>query len=102
MGTDLWEGIERLIEIQGEMLELLGEAADLLRGITGDDRMIFERADAYWLAHIRMALTKDHGFLGGSMVDMDDTIEELEKAAEGPDEDGDEDCGEICRGGKGP
>ena len=66
----------RLKEIQDEMLELLDEADRILRHDFGG--MIYERARSYWLAHVKMALTKEHGFLGGSMVDMEDTIKECE------------------------
>ncbi|MHC4464217.1 MAG: hypothetical protein ACYS30_22735 [Planctomycetota bacterium] len=65
----------RLEEIQNEMLELLREAKSLIRR-SGDSRT-FERARSYWLAHVEMALTKEHGYMGGSMVTMQDTIEEL-------------------------
>ena len=34
-----------------------------------------------------MAITKNHSYLGGSMVDMDDTIAELENADEGDEGD---------------
>lgn len=70
------EALERLREIQYEMLELLDEAKRILRDDFGG--MTYERANAYWLAHVKMALTKDHGFLGGSMVDMEDTLAECE------------------------
>lgn len=63
---------DRLEEIKAEFLELLEEATGLLRG-TGEE----ERAKAYWLAHIRCALDDDHGYLGGSMCTMQDTIAAL-------------------------
>jgi hypothetical protein len=63
---------ERLIEIKVEMLELLEEAKDIIpEGIKK------ERAKCYWYAHIKTAIEKEHGFLGGSMVTMEDTINEL-------------------------
>ena len=68
-----------LREIQAEMVELLDQAQRLLRSAPGMTR---ERAQSYWLAHARMAITKNHSYLGGSMVDMDDTIAELENANE--------------------
>ena len=44
--------------------------------------MTGQRAKAYWLAHVTMALTRDHDYLGGSMVTMQDTLTELLEAAE--------------------
>lgn len=67
----------RLEEIQGEMDDLLEEAFRLLRGT--DEQ---ESARGYWYAHIKGALDKDEsGFLGGSMIDMQQTIEGLESEA---------------------
>ena len=74
------EDLERLEEIRDEMKELLNEAARILR--KGDDAA-YERARVYWLAHIRTALDKEHDYLGGSMITMQDTIDEL---AEGDDD----------------
>jgi len=71
------ETIERLIEIKEQMLELLDEAKDLL-----PEGMTKERARCYWYAHIKTALLKEHEYLGGSLVTMDDTINELEEESE--------------------
>jgi len=74
---------ERLIEIKEQMLELLDEAKDLIpEGITK------ERANCYWYAHIKTAILKDHEYLGGSLVTMEHTINEINPDEE--DEDGDE------------
>ena len=70
---------EQLRDIQAEMIDLLDQAQRLLRSAPDMTR---ERAQSYWLAHARMAITKNHSYLGGSMVDMDDTIAELENANE--------------------
>ncbi len=61
--------------LRDEMLEKLDEMVDLLR--EADSEMIYNRATSYWIPHVRMALTKDHDYLGGSMVDCEDTINEL-------------------------
>lgn len=66
------EAIDRLNEIKDEIAELIAEARVLLRGTPEA-----HRAEAYWLAHIRCALDSDHGYLGGSMVTMQDTIDAL-------------------------
>jgi len=66
----------RLEEIKNEMLDLLGEARELVEGTNEEDR-----AEAYWLAHIEMALINEHRYVGGSMCTMEDTIEGLAKQA---------------------
>ncbi len=71
-----------LFDIQEEMLELLNRARVLLRRAPN---MIYQRADAYWLAQARMAITKEHGYLGGSMVTMDDTIAEVIAVSKAPE-----------------
>lgn len=71
------EAIDRLTEIKEQMLELLEEAKDLL-----PEGMIKERAKCYWYAHIKTAILKEHEFLGGSLVTVDDTISELGEDSE--------------------
>ena len=71
------EDLERLAEIKDEIEELLDEARGIIR--SGDEGA-YERALVYWLAHIRTALDNDHEYLGGSMVTMQDTIDELSGA----------------------
>jgi len=63
---------EHLVTIK----EALGAAEDLLRQHGG---RVYERAKSYWLAHIAMALDNDHSYLGGSMVKMEDTVNELRR-----------------------
>lgn len=74
---------EELEQIQEEMLDLLGQAESLLHGTSE-----YDSAKSYWLAHIETALTNDHGYLGGSMTTMQDTIDALRS---GDDEDDYED-----------
>lgn len=71
------EAIERLTEIKEQMLELLDEAKDLL-----PEGMTKERAKCYWYVHIKTAILKEHEFLGGSLVTVDDTISELGEDSE--------------------
>ncbi len=66
------ETTERLNELKEQMLELLEEAKDLI-----PEGMAKERAKCYWYAHIKTALLKEHEYLGGSLVTMEDTINEL-------------------------
>ena len=74
----------RFEEIIGEIKELLEEAFDL---VPDHER---PRAESYWYSHISMALDEDHGYMGGSMCSMQDTLEEFDEAEE---EDYDHDAG---------
>lgn len=67
------EDVERLLDIKDEMKELLHEAASLIRG-TNQERF----SESYWIAHIKMALDKDHGYLTSGHDTMQATIEALE------------------------
>lgn len=81
--NDLVEITMELEELRQELLEGLDRAAQLLRAAGCEGACA--RAEAYWLAHARMALTREHPYLGGSMVTMDDTIAELIEAENEPD-----------------
>ena len=76
----LGEDFRKLIDIQGKMIELVEEAEYLVR-ITGD-KNILDRAKAYWIPHIKMALLNDTEYVGKSMVTMEDTIAEIKKLKE--------------------
>lgn len=77
---------DRLRDIQVEMSALLDEAKDLIRRESG---IAWERAKGYWIAHIEMALSDSHTYLGSSMFTMESTINELD-----PESEDDEDCDE--------
>lgn len=84
---------DRLCEIQEQMLDLLEEADSIVR--RSGNRPAYEKAKAYWLGHVEMALVKNGRYIGGSMCTMDDTIavfeheddEDNEGECEGEDED---------------
>lgn len=76
------ERAERLREIQEEILDLLEEAAEEVRGTSEQ-----QSARAYWYAHIKTALLNEHEYLGGSMHTLEDSIKAL-------DEDECESCGD--------
>ena len=78
--NDLTEIADELEELRQELLQGLDRAAQLLRAAGCEGARA--RAEAYWLAHARMALTREHQYLGGSMVTMDDTIAELRRDEE--------------------
>ena len=63
---------QELQDIKDEIKELLDQARRLVRGTREEDR-----AKGYWFAHIRCALDDEHGYLGRSMITMQDTIDAL-------------------------
>jgi hypothetical protein len=67
------EKAEELAEIGMQMAELLSQAREILRG-TG---LIGERAKAYWVGHVAIALSDDNEYCGRSMCTLDDTVNEL-------------------------
>jgi len=71
--------IDRLYEISDEINDLVKEARDIVRNA---HEGIYARAKAYWIPEIRMALSGEHGYLGGSMCSLEDTIEELKDLLE--------------------
>lgn len=79
--TERQAAADRLEEIKDEIKNLITEALHLMK----PDERIHDRARAYWYAHIVMALDKDHMYLGGSMVTMQDTIDEIREDEDGPD-----------------
>ena len=64
------EDQERFEEIIGDISELAKEALSLL------PEDIQESAKSYWYSHILCSLNDDHEFIGGSMLHMNDSLEE--------------------------
>ena len=75
--TDTSELAADLTAIHEQMLDLLHQAERLLRAAPDPT---YQRAKAYWLAHITMALTDEHDYLGSGTVTMQETIRELESS----------------------
>lgn len=63
-----------LEEIKAEIRRAVDHAKELLHGAGG---VIDERARRTWVAHIEMALDRDHEWMGGGDQTMQDTIHEL-------------------------
>ena len=78
----------RFEEIIGEIKELLEEALDLV-----PEGYVRSRAESYWYAHMIVNVTDDHGYMGGSMCSMQDTLEEFDEEDEEDEEDWDHDAG---------
>ena len=72
---DRQEIVDELGDIQSQILELVEQARALLRrnGLQG----ALMRAESYWIAHVITAVSNDHGYLGGSMVSLQNTIDEI-------------------------
>lgn len=69
--NDLTEIAGELEARRQELLQGLERAERLLRTAGGDAARA--RAEAGWLVHVRMALTREHQSRGGSLVTIDDT-----------------------------
>ena len=64
----------RFEEIIGEIKELLEEAFNLVP--EGSARA---RAKSYWYGNMIVNVDEDHGFMGGSMCSMQDSLEEFDE-----------------------
>lgn len=80
---------ERLTDIHSEMMDLIEEASSLVRSNGGIE---WERANGYWVAQIKMALSNDHFYVGSSMFTMQDAIQSLDPGDE--EECAEEECDE--------
>jgi len=70
--------IRRLEEIQREIRDLADEALEIVKE---HSEIEYERARSYWYPHILGAIDKDNsGYLGGSMIGLAETIENLKEA----------------------
>ena len=83
---------KKVMKVARELDELKTEMEDVLfrmqQALRESPDHIRARAEAYWLPHITMAVSNDHGFCGGSMVTTENTIDELrEEAMCGAEED---------------
>jgi hypothetical protein len=77
--------LHEFLENSQQIRDLLDRNFDIIREV---DRAEYERAKAYWYAHIICALTNDHDYLGSSMSTMQDAAEVIENKVYGKDQDG--------------
>ena len=75
---DREEIVDELGEIQSQILELVEQARALLR--RNELQGALMRAESYWIAHVTTAISNNHGYLGKSMVSLQDTIDEIKDA----------------------
>ena len=75
---DRQEIVDELGEIQSQILELVEQARALLRNNELQGALM--RAESYWIAQVTTAISNNHGYLGKSMVSLQDTIDEIKDA----------------------
>ena len=80
---DRQEIVDELGEIQSQILELVEQARALLR--RNELQGALMRAESYWIAHVTTAISNNHGYLGGSTVSLQDTIDEIKDAEDDED-----------------
>ena len=78
---------DQLRDIQEEIIDLLKQAERLLYNAPEFTR---QRAQSYWLHQAAQAMTKDDESFGKCMVNLDDTISELENDDVDEDDEDDE------------
>lgn len=74
---DKMEAVDALYELQAEIKEKVEEAFEIVS--EAGDEALKARAHGYWYASILCELDEDHGFVGGSMCTLQDTINQLEE-----------------------
>ena len=73
------ESINRLDEIKEEIFDLVKEAATIVRTKVGYTDLIYQRAEAYWIPHIKTALesNEDFGTMASTIDEMDIKFAEM-------------------------
>jgi len=70
------EAARRLKELAEEIYDTLAEMEDILEAVAPEE---LERAEVYWMAHIDGALLSRKGWMGGSVISLEDTLIALEE-----------------------
>ena len=73
------EAAWRLRGIADEIYDKLAEVEDILGEVAPEE---LERARVYWMAHIDGALLSLKGWMGGSLISLEDTLAALEEEGE--------------------
>jgi len=75
---DILDSIRELVQLRDEVVDRLYQMRELIRSID-NTRMIFERANSYWIPNTITNLISGHEWLSrGSMINFEDTVHELE------------------------
>lgn len=77
------EAARKLEELASEIYETLEEMEAILEEVAPEE---FERARVYWLAHIDGALLNRKGWMGGSLISLEDTLTSLTSLEEEEDD----------------
>jgi len=70
------EAAEELRALAYEIYDILKEMENILREVAPEE---LTRARVYWMAHIDGALLNRQGWLGRSLINLEDTIANLEE-----------------------
>jgi len=73
------EAAEELRTLAYEIYDTLKEMKDILREVAPEE---LRRAEAYWMVHIDGALLNLQGWMGGSLISLEDTLTALEEEEE--------------------
>jgi|LGOV01.1.fsa_nt_gb hypothetical protein len=79
------EAINRLDEIKEEIIDLVNEAAKIIRTKVGKRDLIYQRAEAYWVPNIRKQLNDDeqsYGTIESTIIEMEKRLEKMKEEAE--------------------
>ena len=74
--TEKKVAVDELRDLAEQIYEALDQMKEILEKVAPGE---VERAKQYWLAHIDGALENRGGWVGGSFISFEDTIENLEK-----------------------
>ena len=74
--------IQEIENLRNSMLGDLEQIKQLIDELTRENELIKERAKAYWLTSIENNLAEDSGSFLGSMVNFQDTLNELKEMVE--------------------
>jgi len=73
------EAVKELRALAYEIYEKLEEMEDILKEVAPEE---LKKAEAYWLGHIDGALLNLKGGAGGSLINLGDTLTNLEEEEE--------------------
>jgi len=76
MENDKSRGCREVMGNSGGDLRQVGWGGNILKEVAPEE---LERAKLYWMAHIDGALLSHQGWLGGSFISLEDTLEALEE-----------------------
>lgn len=73
---EIKEAISEIRERAEEIYQIIDEVKDILKEVDPEG---LEQAETYWIAHIDRALENRGGYLGSSIINLEDTIDRLKE-----------------------